>query len=175
MNIVSLILSFYIMTANLNTNQKNDLYMNITYTKGENSKDSNSQCLKINLNENILRYSITYGGFDPRKNKSQNYKVTEENEKKLILYIKEQILNTNIKEQISDVSPGININVDLELKIDNVITNAEISGALRPWGSEEYLKEQNKQTIENKDYVNKVNLLLYFLKFDLGLETIEIP
>lgn len=176
MKTISLLLITCIMMSNSCTSQpeSSDFFLKLNYSHREKSKDSNSQNTTLTIKNRMIEYSVTHGGRDPRLKVTKEYKMTEEAENKLIEYIKKHKLNQDIKEHIDDVSPGINVSFSLEIKIDDITTKSEISGAVNAWGSKEYLKKQKKKTIKNKDYYNEIHSLLVFLKFDLGYEEIEI-
>ncbi|RLD75147.1 MAG: hypothetical protein DRJ07_18600 [Bacteroidetes bacterium] len=158
----------------VNIPEESSFYLKLNYSQRERSKDSNSQNTTMTIKDRIIEYSVTHGGRDPRDDVKKEYKMTEELENKLIEYIKKRKLNQDIKEHVDDVSPGINVNLSLEIKIGDIITKSEISGAVNTWGSKEYLKKQNKKTIKNKDYYNKIHSLLVFMKTKLNYEEIEI-
>ena len=176
MKIFLLILLTYLTMSNscVNMPEESSFYLKLNYSHRERSKDSNSQNTTMTIEDRVIKYSITHGGRDPRDDITKEYKMTEELENKLIEYIKKRKLNQEIKEHIDDVSPGINVNLSLEIKIGDIITKSEISGAVNAWGSKEYLKKQNKKTIKNKDYYNQIHSLLVFMKTKLGYEEIEI-
>ncbi|MEN8119529.1 MAG: hypothetical protein ABFS35_04255 [Bacteroidota bacterium] len=176
MKIIPLLLISYMTISNSCTIQPepSDFFLKLNYSQKEKSKDSNSQNTNLNIKNRIIEYSVTHGGYDPRPNVTKEYKMTKEAENKLIEYIKKRKLNQNIKESIDDVSPGINVNLSLKIKIGDITSKSDISGAVNAWGSKEYLKKQNMKTIENKAYYHEIHSLLVFMKTKLGYEEIEI-
>ena len=173
--IVFILISYLVLTcSDMKQNETSNFQLKLQYDHRERSKDSNSQTTTLNIKNRIIDYSVTHGGRNARPNIATKFEMTEETENKLIEYIKQQELNRNIKEHIKDVSPGINGSVILEIKIDSTTTKSDISGAVNPWGSEEYLKKQNKKTLKHKKYYEKIHSLLVFMKLYLGFEEIEI-
>ena len=154
--------------------ETSEFELTLHYARQEKSKDSNSQTTTMTIKNRILNYSVTHGGRDSRPDVSKTFKLDKEPETKLIDYIKKNKLNQNIEEHINDVSPGINGSVVLEIKIANINTKSDISGAVRAWGSKEYLKKQNTKTIENINYYNKIHSLLVFMKLALSYKEIKI-
>ncbi|OQX97407.1 MAG: hypothetical protein B6I20_12680 [Bacteroidetes bacterium 4572_117] len=169
-----LISNLTMLNSCINTPEESNFYLKLYYSNSESSKDSNWQNTTLIIKNRVIEYSVTHGGRNPRPDVKKEYKMTKEVEKKLIEYIKKHKLNQNIKESIGDISPGINISLSLEVKIEDITTKSDISGALNAWGSEEYLKKQKKKIIKNKDYYDEIHSLLVFLKFDLGFGEIEI-
>jgi len=158
----------------VNTPEESSFYLKLNYSRRERSKDSNHQTTNITIKNRIIEYSATHGGRHARPNITKEFKLTEEAENKLVEYLRNHKLNQNIKENIDNVSPGINVDLSLEINIGEITTKSEVSGAVKVWGSKEYVEKQNKQTIKNKDYYNEIHSLLVFMKSKLGFKEIEI-
>ena len=117
------------------------LYLQVTMTTGERSKDSNSRTALITINGETLVYQKTYGGRrGGRVPETKEFKLTVEDQGKLIKLIKDRdLLRTDSIERAQD-KPGVYLYFALSVKA--VINQSEGFVQLKGSRSAIELKEE---------------------------------
>ncbi len=147
--------------------EHSNLLMILNLSQRETSKDTNWQQTKLIVKNREVDYAWSYGGYPDARNKEEKYKINEEQEKKIIEYIKKNKLNKNIKEIKSSAGIGVSINLTFEVIIENIKTEIIISGRSNIWGGSRWKKKTNLKKI---DVYHNVASLISFFKSEFSFD-----
>ena len=135
--------------------KEQDFYLQIKLIDYEKSKDSNSQHYTVEVKNREVVYHYKYNGFPfpSDSEKSNRYKLSDTQFKKMIERIKSNHINRSIKELNKDKYIGHFVDLSLILKLDGRTTQSHITGMTSSFRHKDKL-------ISHKTYVDAVESLI---------------
>ena len=114
-----------------------DLYISVSLTKIERSKDSNSRKTNITVSGNKIAYERSYGG--ARRNRTEpvrkEYKITDEEIKRLLKVVRDQDLLTSDSLEYTATGGGfLYFEISLDVRAWGKQSRIEISGPSKAAG-----------------------------------------
>ncbi len=135
--IIVLLLMVFTLLAPVTGKAVDDLYISVSLTKGESSRDSNSRRTTITLEGDKIVYEITYQGYGASKRERvhKEYRATAEEIKTLIKVIEEHnLLASDSLEQPAESGLRRYFEITTDLSLNGRKSRTEISapsGALK--------------------------------------------
>jgi hypothetical protein len=114
-----------------------DLYINVSLTKIERSKDSNSRKTTITVSGNEIVYEKTYSGAGRNRTKPvrKEYKITDEEIKRLSKVVSDQDLPTSDSREYPAAGGGfLFFEISLHVRAEGKQSQIEISGPSKAAG-----------------------------------------
>jgi hypothetical protein len=115
--LIALTLLLCVVPLSAHGDKADDLHLEITITRGERSKDSNSQTTLININGGRLVYKKTYGGrLRGRAPETRELKLKAEDQRNLVRLIKGRNLLRTESIEREQTESGIYFYFDLSIE-----------------------------------------------------------